>query len=78
MSHSHSFSKIENMTSPAKQTGSRWGSFLSQAVGGLESRLDIILAEGQEGQGNKPVSVAAAKPEPGMDMRLLLIGFGKS
>ncbi|KAJ8061371.1 hypothetical protein OCU04_010427 [Sclerotinia nivalis] len=55
------------MTSPAKQSSSRWGSFLSQAVGGLESRLDNILAEGQEGQANKPASTAgstvAAKPE---------------
>ncbi|KAF7860855.1 hypothetical protein EAF04_008373 [Stromatinia cepivora] len=55
------------MTSPAKQSSSRWGSFLSQAVGGLESRLDNILAEGQEGQANKSASAAgstvAAKPE---------------
>ncbi|TGO76095.1 hypothetical protein BELL_0175g00180 [Botrytis elliptica] len=54
------------MTSPAKQGSSRWG-FLSQAVGGLESRLDILLAEGQEGQANKPTPAAgntsAAKPE---------------
>lgn len=45
------------MTSPAKQGSSRWG-FLSQAVGGLESRLDILLAEGQEGQANKPTPAA--------------------
>ncbi|TGO82838.1 hypothetical protein BPOR_0747g00020 [Botrytis porri] len=54
------------MTSPAKQGSSRWG-FLSQAVGGLESRLDILLAEGQEGQANKPTpatgNTSAAKPE---------------
>ncbi|KAM0309835.1 hypothetical protein ABEW05_004917 [Botrytis cinerea] len=54
------------MTSPAKQGSSRWG-FLSQAVGGLESRLDILLAEGQEGQANKPTPAAgntsATKPE---------------
>ncbi|KAF7895897.1 hypothetical protein EAF00_005912 [Botryotinia globosa] len=54
------------MTSPAKQGSSRWG-FLSQAVGGLESRLDILLAEGQEGQANKPTPAAgntsAAKSE---------------
>lgn len=30
---------------PAASGGSKWGSFLSQAVGGLESRLDNILAE---------------------------------
>ncbi|KAA8566784.1 hypothetical protein EYC84_009884 [Monilinia fructicola] len=55
------------MTSPAKQTSSRWGSFLSQAVGGLESRLDNILAEGQEGPVNRQPSTTgtavAAKPE---------------
>ncbi|KAB8289533.1 hypothetical protein EYC80_010691 [Monilinia laxa] len=55
------------MTSPAKQTSSRWGSFLSQAVGGLESRLDNILAEGQEGPVNRPPSTTGtavtAKPE---------------
>lgn len=55
------------MTSPAKQSASRWGSFLSQAVGGLESRLDNILAEGQEGQANRSAptagSTVAAKPE---------------
>ncbi|QSZ30151.1 hypothetical protein DSL72_004671 [Monilinia vaccinii-corymbosi] len=55
------------MTSSAKPSSSRWGSFLSQAVGGLESRLDNILAEGQEGAANRPPSTAggavAAKPE---------------
>lgn len=30
---------------PAASGGSKWGSFLSQAVGGLESRLDNMLAE---------------------------------
>jgi hypothetical protein len=30
------------MTAPAKQT-SRWGSFLQQALDGVESRLDNIL-----------------------------------
>lgn len=36
------------MAAPGK--GSRWGSFLSQAVAGVESRLDNILTEGEEGQ----------------------------
>lgn len=56
------------MAAPAKQT-SRWGSLLQQAVAGVESRLDNILAEGageggvgDEGlQAKKP---AAAVPAP--------------
>jgi hypothetical protein len=35
------------MAAPSKQT-SRWGSFLQQAVAGVESRLDNILAEGAD------------------------------
>ncbi len=35
------------MTAPTKST-SRWGSLISQAVAGMESRLDNILAEGSE------------------------------
>ena len=34
---------------PPRQT-SKWGSFLQQAVAGVESRLDIILAEGDDSQ----------------------------
>lgn len=37
------------MAAPAKQT-SRWGNFLQQAVAGVESRLDNILADGVEEQ----------------------------
>ena len=40
------------MTAPAKQT-SRWGSFLQQALDGVESRLDNILV------GDGPVEHAA-------------------
>ncbi|TVY37717.1 TATA element modulatory factor [Lachnellula subtilissima] len=36
------------MAAPSKQSSSRWGSFLQQAVAGVESRLDTILAEGDE------------------------------
>ncbi|PQE24552.1 m repeat protein [Rutstroemia sp. NJR-2017a WRK4] len=59
------------MTSPAKQSSSRWGSFLQQAVAGVESRLDNILAEGQDAPpGSKPASAsvtpAPAKLEPGV------------
>lgn len=36
------------MAAPTKQApSSRWGSFLQQAVAGVESRLDNILAEGE-------------------------------
>lgn len=35
---------IESMASQSKPA-SRWGSFLQQAVAGVESRLDTILAE---------------------------------
>ncbi|KAI1265264.1 hypothetical protein F5Y18DRAFT_65187 [Xylariaceae sp. FL1019] len=33
------------MSAPQKPSSSRWGSFLSQAVAGVEARLDNILAE---------------------------------
>lgn len=58
------------MTAPQKQ-GSKWGSFLSQAVAGVESRLDNLLADGIEEPGaitNKPttpVPIAPAKTEGG-------------
>ncbi len=46
------------MSAPAKQT-SRWG-FLQQAVAGVESRLDSILAEGpEEPPPKKPASSLA-------------------
>ncbi|KAK0122775.1 hypothetical protein ONS96_009810 [Cadophora gregata f. sp. sojae] len=47
------------MAAPAKQT-SRWGNFLQQAVAGVESRLDNILAEGVEEQ-----AAAAGQKKPG-------------
>lgn len=45
------------MSAPAKG-GSRWGSFLQQAVAGVESRLDNILADGIE----EPVPQPQKKP----------------
>lgn len=39
---------------------SKWGSFLQQGIAGLESRLDTILAEGQEENNN---AANAKKPE---------------
>ena len=58
------------MAAPAKQT-SRWGSLLQQAVAGVESRLDNILAEGageggvgEEGLQAKKAPVATPGPVP--------------
>lgn len=34
------------MAAPGKPSGSKWGSFLTSAVAGVESRLDNMLAEG--------------------------------
>jgi TATA element modulatory factor len=58
------------MATPSKQA-SRWGSFLQQAVAGVESRLDNILAEGDEAvkPAPKPVTPtpgASTKAESGM------------
>jgi hypothetical protein len=51
------------MAAPPKQS-SRWGAFLQQAVAGVESRLDNILAEGQgdNTSGTKPTTAAATPP----------------
>jgi hypothetical protein len=43
--------------------GSRWGSLLSGAVAGLESRLDIILAEDGQASAKSRAAEAAAKQE---------------
>lgn len=42
----------------------RWGSFLSQAVAGVEARLDTILADegGVQEKDGKPVAQPAAAP----------------
>lgn len=47
------------MTTPGKPTGgSRWGSFLSQAVAGVESRLDNMLTEGEEADRQRQIAYA--------------------
>ncbi|KAI1755053.1 hypothetical protein F4782DRAFT_431698 [Xylaria castorea] len=46
----------------ASQKSSRWGSFLSQAVAGVEARLDNILAEDD---GSKPSATPAVAPGTG-------------
>ena len=48
------------MATPSKQT-SRWGSFLQQAVAGVESRLDNILADGPD-EAAKPSKPATPAP----------------
>jgi hypothetical protein len=50
---------------------SRWGSLLSQAVAGVEARLDKVLAENEDGTVQKKESTPAtyaspAKQSPGM------------
>ncbi|KAH8775841.1 hypothetical protein BGZ57DRAFT_737597, partial [Hyaloscypha finlandica] len=49
------------MAAPAKQT-SRWGSLLQQAVAGVESRLDNILADGDGEEGVGDEGLQAKKP----------------
>lgn len=39
------------MAAPGGKASSRWGSFLQQAVAGVESRLDTILAESDDDRG---------------------------
>jgi hypothetical protein len=49
------------MAAPTRQS-SRWGAFLQQAVAGVESRLDTILAEGPDDNSgsSKPVTTTQA------------------
>ncbi|ORY56678.1 TATA element modulatory factor 1 TATA binding-domain-containing protein [Pseudomassariella vexata] len=45
--------------------GSRWGSFLSQAVAGVEARLDNILSEEEQAKQqapSRPLSAASSRP----------------
>jgi TATA element modulatory factor len=46
------------MATPGK---SRWGSLLSQAVAGIEARLDDVLADKEE-PGKEPKPAAAISP----------------
>ncbi|KAL9071241.1 MAG: hypothetical protein Q9157_005545, partial [Trypethelium eluteriae] len=47
-------------TPPATKAGSRWGSFLSGAVAGIESRLDTILAEDSDASARSRAAEKAA------------------
>lgn len=76
------------MAAPSKQA-SRWGSFLQQAVAGVESRLDNILAEPTDEAvkpAPKPVTPTPAAPtksengtklpkRPFLRIVFLLIGY---
>jgi hypothetical protein len=52
------------------QQGSRWGSLLSGAVAGLESRLDTILAEDNQASAKSRAAEAASKEEAAEKQRL--------
>lgn len=57
------------MAAPAKQASSRWGSFLSQAVAGVEAKLDTILADdyddaAQQNKEPKPAATPPPAPSP--------------
>jgi TATA element modulatory factor len=53
------------MSGPANNPnkGSRWGSLLSGAVAGLESRLDSILADDDQASANARAAEEAARQE---------------
>lgn len=51
------------MSAPGKQA-SRWGSLLQQAVAGVESRLDNILAESDDDRSATPPAAAATAASP--------------
>ncbi|KAK1709041.1 M protein repeat protein [Colletotrichum lupini] len=58
------------MAAPAKST--RWGSFLQQAVAGVEARLDNMLAEGENGAipPQAPQSATASTTAPSKDQQI--------
>ncbi|KAL2873301.1 hypothetical protein SGCOL_011561 [Colletotrichum sp. CLE4] len=58
------------MAAPAKST--RWGSFLQQAVAGVEARLDNMLAEGENGAipPQASQSTAASTTVPSKDQQI--------
>jgi TATA element modulatory factor len=48
----------------AQTNKSRWGSFLSQAVAGVEARLDTLLADDDSSAAKQPKPANAAGPVP--------------
>lgn len=55
------------MSAPAKQGASRWGSFLQQAVAGIEQNLDNILSGDDVPQTHNKLAASVAAPkEAGM------------
>ncbi|KAK3394007.1 TATA element modulatory factor 1 TATA binding-domain-containing protein [Podospora didyma] len=66
------------MAAPPSKQSTRWGSFLSQAVAGVEARLDNILADNEDGTGPatgpgagqpKESKSAAGPPAPGSPVK---------
>ncbi|KAI9890709.1 MAG: hypothetical protein M1814_003639 [Vezdaea aestivalis] len=58
----------------AKQA-SKWGNFFQQAVAGVESRLDTILAENENDDDSKPaakVAPSTSRPTPNQSMKATL------
>src|SRR5438552_2093793 len=56
---------------PLSKPSSRWGSFLQQAVAGVESKLDTILADGDDvarrNAKGSPIATSESRPEqPGL------------
>jgi hypothetical protein len=54
---------------PAKKS-SGWGSFLQQAVAGVESRLDTILADEQDLSAKNAKTAGKAPDQPGLQAGL--------
>ena len=64
------------MSAPAKQGGSRWGSFLQQAVAGIEQNLDNILSGDDVPQTHvKPAAPAVASKEAGMSASFIILNL---
>lgn len=50
-------------TNPQPTKQSRWGGFLQQAIAGVESRLDTILADQEEEDAAKDADKGSKQPE---------------
>lgn len=61
------------MSGPPK---SRWGSLLSGAVAGLESRLDTILADDDQASAKARAAEAAAKQQDATETQKLQVEQG--
>ncbi|KAH0545007.1 hypothetical protein FGG08_000933 [Glutinoglossum americanum] len=62
------------MASQPSKPSSRWGSFLQQAVAGVESKLDTILADGDDMPGGASIAASGPKPEqPGLKPAMMAL-----